>query len=163
MGRFGSRFRAQRLLANASSPADKDFQEVVSLVDDIARERPRWSKTYYLKGEIAMRTNKIDDASAAFGQAWQYGHGAMLADRLIDLSTRRVAWTMRGATWPRSTTRSVPTRDCSTAQCRIWPRATIAARCCVWPRLGSMKNPKIRTRFADGPRSLDARRFKPGR
>ncbi len=89
-GTLWKSFRAQRLLATTNSVDEKDFQEVVSLVDTIVRERPRWSKAHFLQGEVDLRTNKIDEATAAYGRAWQFGvHGAMLADRLIDLSARQ--------------------------------------------------------------------------
>jgi exosortase len=83
-------YQAQRMLALAQSTNDKNFQDAVAQVDALLRLRPRWSKTHYLQGEIAIRTNRTDVATAAFERAWQYGgRGILLADRLIDLLTRQ--------------------------------------------------------------------------
>lgn len=83
-------YRVQRMLASAQSFDDKDFQEAVAQTDDIIRKRPHWSKSHYLRGEIAYRMNQTDSATAAYERAWQYGgRGILLADRLIDLLTKQ--------------------------------------------------------------------------
>jgi len=92
-GKDGTLWRsyyAQRLLASARSIQDPEFQEVVQVADAISRERPRWSKSHYLQGEIAYRMNRVEPAAAAYERAWQLGgRGPLLADRLIDLLTRQ--------------------------------------------------------------------------
>jgi exosortase len=83
-------YRAQRLLANASSVGSEEFQAASAEVDAIVRDRPRWSKAQFLKGEIAYRMNRLDSASDAYERAWQLGgRGILLADRLLDLLTRQ--------------------------------------------------------------------------
>ena len=88
-------FRAQRLLATSTSVDDKQFQEAVSLIDSIVRERPRWSKAHYLQGEVALRTNKLDDAAAAFARSWQYGARRLARrspDRFVDPARPAGRW-----------------------------------------------------------------------
>jgi hypothetical protein len=83
-------FRAQRLLEEAISTDDQKFEEVWRISQTLQDSRPRWSKTKLLQGDIALRSGQIDPAIASFQRAWHLGdRSALLADRLIDLLTRR--------------------------------------------------------------------------
>ncbi len=83
-------YRAQRLIFTSRSIDDKDFQEAVALADALLKQRPHWPKSHYLQGEISLRMNRGDAATASFEKAWQYGgRGIILADRLIDLLARQ--------------------------------------------------------------------------
>ncbi len=82
--------RAQRLLEDAESLEDPKFEEVWRHSQKLQDLRPRWSKTSLLLGDIALRSGHIDAAISAFQRAWNLGdRSALLADRLIDLLTRR--------------------------------------------------------------------------
>ncbi len=82
-------YRAQRLMNTAKSSNDKEFTEAADIVADLVRERPQWSKSHLLNGEIALRMNRMEAAAESFQQAWKLGgRGIVLSERLIDVLTR---------------------------------------------------------------------------
>ncbi|MBX9789742.1 MAG: tetratricopeptide repeat protein [Pirellulales bacterium] len=65
--------RARRLMEQAKSPSDPGFLEAVKLAAELDAQRPNWSGTYVLKGEIARYQNRTVDAIAAYEHALHYG------------------------------------------------------------------------------------------
>lgn len=82
-------YRIQRLLGQVSDRNDPQFEEAVTLSEELVRLRPQWSKTYSAIGELELLRGNLESALVAFERAWRLGErGIAVTDRLVDLSSR---------------------------------------------------------------------------
>lgn len=85
-GLFWQYYRARRLLAEATGPADAKLVEASKLQAFVQTQRPTWSRAYLLQGLLSEARGKYDQAAEAYQEAIHLGERQPLAyQRLISL------------------------------------------------------------------------------